>query len=416
MPLIIYKISRGTMSTLLPSLSEQATEALQKYLSGNKLSVQQVTQLASKLKSVSPTTLEAILLSGGALVAAGANPFTQFVHESLKGGEMHHTPINDKFNFKIVGNKIVPGKQKPTTPPPTPTKPAKPTIKDPIKDTMNQLLQILRSASTQVKSDERLSGDQIVKIKNQITQLKKAGVGVKTLSEAIRSRMGGIIPDSVAEGVVDVIDFVYPKGGKIGTTETPIPIVGTSTKTKPKTKGKPEDEEPKPPKPPRLPEDPKPRIPRTSTPEVVDPKPHIGIKGRYRPRFKRHNNTHNLKPGEDRDDLFGDDIDEHEIALLELNEQLNKFGAFNHKDTPGRRAELMDDALKFFGQTETYQTGADHRGFFFHPDYGFVPQTIDEFGNDINPFVYQGVDVRSKLGEDLSHTKTMVSSSNTPMY
>ena len=412
------------MTTSLPSLSQEVTDALRVYLSSNKLTYQQVGQLVSRLKSVNPSTLQSLVIGAGAVAAAGANPFQQFVHESLQPDRsVHHTPINEKFDFKISeGNKIVIGKET------APTKTQKDIFtEDTIKQSMNNLLRKLRTASAQQREKERIDPELKAQIKSNILEIKDAGTPKTSLAKSIRDAVGTMIDDTTALTIVGLMDSVYskpaikPTAGDTGkpdigeeTTDIPIPIVGTdttgkgTTKTKPKGPREPSEDEPKP-FPELKPSD-------ESIPKVSDPLPRRKLKGRYRPRFKRHNNVHNLKPNEDRDDLFGDDIDEVELAMLELNTQLNKFGAFDQKDTPGRRAELMDDALRFFGQTETYQTGADHRGYFFHPDDGFVEQKIDEYGNDINPFVYQGVDNRCSFDDDIINIRTMVESSEVPIY
>lgn len=411
------------MTTTLPSLSQEVTDALRTYLSGNKLTYQQVGQLVSRLKSVNPSTLESLVVGAGAIVAAGANPFEQFVHESLQPDRsVHHTPINEKFDFKIgEGGKIVIGKEQPPTKSMTDI-----FTEDQIKQSMNNLLRKLRTASAQQREKERIDPELKAQIKSNIEEIRDAGTPKTTLAKSIRDAIGTTIDGTTALTVVGMMDSVYskpaikPSAGDTSkpdtgkeTTDIPIPTIGTDTtgkgpKTKPTGPREPGEDEPKP-----IPEL-KPSKP--SVPKVADPLPRRKLKGRYRPRFKRHNNVHSLKPNDDRDDLFGDDIDEMELAMLELNTQLNKFGAFDQKDTPGRRAELMDDALRFFGQTETYQTGADHRGYFFHPDYGFVHQKVDEYGNDLNPFIYQGVDNRCSFDDDITNIRTMVESSEVPIY
>jgi hypothetical protein len=368
--------------------------ALRTYLSGNKLSYQQVGQLVSRLKSVNPSTLESLVVGAGALAAAGANPFQQFVHESLKPDRtIYRKRIDEKFDFKIgEGGKIVIGKE--TGQPPGLSRPGQATMpdiftEDEMKQSMENLLRKLRTAGAQQREKERIDPELKAQIKSNIEEIKEGGMPEKDLAKTVRDAIGTSIDQTTALTVVGMMDTVYGKGDKpaikpsIGdsggkpdtgkeTTDIPIPIVGTDTSGKGKTKTKPrEPGEDSPPPTPRLP-----KIDPNRAHSLAAKVERLRQKlGRMRPKFKRNNNTtipeEEQEPGND--DLFGDDNEEVELILQEKNSWLNKFEMFEiDPEDPGTQAQLMDDGMKFYGDPNMYSSNCGVAGFSYSPDFGYV--------------------------------------------
>ena len=131
---------------------------------------------------------------------------------------------------------------------------------------------------------------------------------------------------------------------------------------------------------------PKPRKPDEDEDEDKEEKPKVKKiskrklrmlrRGRMRPRFPRQHNryTDSKYIGQEfsDDSLYGDDVDEHAILEMELNTWKNKFYEYElDTDNPLAMMNVMDTALKFYGEPNVYSYNMSH-SCDFSPDWGFV--------------------------------------------